>query len=123
MFKRFVEAGQVIFFLWLWPPLIEFNFGPQEDYGNFTLNDAMTMDDKSKLSGIIANLASSGLLDMREDVNVFREAFELKKLEDKELDEWLLQAAAEEQALAEEQARLSIERQQSKKQREPQQNQ
>jgi hypothetical protein len=74
----------------LWRPLIEFNFGPQDDYGDFTINDSMPMDEKLKMASLATALSSSGMLEPKDDMNVFREAFGLKKLEEEDLTAWLL---------------------------------
>jgi hypothetical protein len=80
----------------LWRPLIEFNFGPQDDYGDFVINDSMPIDEKLKMASLATALAATGMLEPKDDMNVFREALGLKKLEDEDMSAWLLKQEEQE---------------------------
>ncbi|OQC53109.1 MAG: hypothetical protein BWX54_02451 [Verrucomicrobia bacterium ADurb.Bin018] len=46
--------------------LIEYNFGPQEDYGEFTVNTQPSVEDKTAMAGYITALISGGVVDPTE---------------------------------------------------------
>ena len=66
----------------LWRPLIEWNFGEQENYGEFMLNDKMTSAEKVTLSGVFANLANIGVVDPGSDRKWIREMLDLPDAEE-----------------------------------------
>ena len=51
----------------LWRPLIEWNFGVQENYGDFVINDSMPTDEKKVISDMLLNLANAGIIDSESD--------------------------------------------------------
>ena len=64
----------------LWRPLIEWNFGEQENYGNFVINDTMPISEKVSLSSMFMNLARVGMIDIESDRNLVREMLGLPEL-------------------------------------------
>ena len=75
----------------LWRPLIEWNYGVQEDYGSFLINDAMPTEEKVALSGMILNLAGAGVVDPSSDREWVREMLGLPEVEEGAvLPEWQL---------------------------------
>ena len=76
----------------LWRPLIEWNFGEQEDYGEFILNDDMATSEKLTLSNMLLNLASAGIIDPSSDVGWIRESLRLPDLQEGAvLPQWRLE--------------------------------
>ena len=65
----------------LWRPIIEWNFGEQEDYGEFSINDAIPTEEKNIMSNIILNLARVGMIDPENDINWIRELLGLPEVE------------------------------------------
>ena len=57
----------------LWRPLIEWNYGTQENYGSFIINDAMPSSEKLTLSSMMLNLAGAGVIDPSSDREWMRE--------------------------------------------------
>ncbi len=65
----------------LWRPLIEWNFGPQEDYGEFVINDSTPSDEKKVISEMLLNLANAGVIDPEGDNAWIREILGLPEME------------------------------------------
>ena len=66
----------------LWRPLIEWNFGQQENYGEFMLTDSMSSAEKVTLSGMLLNLANIGIVDPESDRKWIREMLDLPDVEE-----------------------------------------
>ena len=66
----------------LWRSLIEWNFGKQENYGNFVINDTTPINEKVSLSSMFMNLAQVGMLDIESDRNLVREMLGLPELDE-----------------------------------------
>lgn len=66
----------------LWRPIIEWNFGPQEDYGDFLITDSMPLEDKQSMSTMFLNLANAGMLDPESDLGWMREMLGLPEAEE-----------------------------------------
>lgn len=66
----------------LWRPLIEWNFGPQESYGEFAITDSIPADEKRTLSEMLLNLANAGVVDPDSDRNWMREVLGLPEPEE-----------------------------------------
>ena len=66
----------------LWRPIIEWNFGPQEDYGDFPITDSMPLEDKQSMSTMFLNLANAGMLDPESDLGWMREMLGLPEAEE-----------------------------------------
>ncbi len=66
----------------LWRPLIEWNFGEQEDYGEFVINDDMPSAEKLTLSNMMLNLANAGVVDPESDRAWIRETLGLPDVEE-----------------------------------------
>ncbi|MBQ9565331.1 MAG: hypothetical protein IJU98_07060, partial [Synergistaceae bacterium] len=65
----------------LWRPIIEWNFGPQEDYGTFAVNDDIPSDEKKVISEMLLNLANAGVIDPEGDQAWIRETLGLPEME------------------------------------------
>ena len=65
----------------LWRPLIEWNFGEQENYGDFMINDDMPAGEKLTLSSMMMNLAQAGVVDPLGDRDWIRELLGLPEAE------------------------------------------
>ena len=61
----------------LWRPLIEWNFGEQENYGDFMLTDTMSSAEKLTLSDVMLKLAQFGIIDPESDRKWIRELLKL----------------------------------------------
>ena len=61
----------------LWRPLIEWNFGEQEDYGDFLVTDTMSSAEKLTLSDVMFKLAQFGIIDPEGDRKWIRELLKL----------------------------------------------
>ena len=66
----------------LWRPLIEWNFGPQEDYGTFSINDSIPSDEKKVISEMLLNLANAGVIDPESDQSWIRDMLGLPEMEE-----------------------------------------
>ena len=66
----------------LWRPLIEWNYGEQESYGDFMINDEVTSSEKLTLSNIFLNLSNAGILSPESDREWIREMLGLPKGEE-----------------------------------------
>ena len=66
----------------LWRPIIEWNFGEQENYGSFGIRDATPASEKKTLSEMILNLANAGVVDPVSDVNWIRSTLGLPEVEE-----------------------------------------
>ncbi len=65
----------------LWRPLIEWNFGLQENYGNFMINDVVPSDEKKIISEMTLNLANAGVIDPDSDRQWIRQSLGLPEVE------------------------------------------
>nr|DAY45161.1 MAG TPA: portal [Caudoviricetes sp.] len=66
----------------LWRPLIEWNFGSQESYGEFAITDSIPADEKKTLSEMLLNLANAGVVDPDSDREWMREVLGLPEPEE-----------------------------------------
>ena len=66
----------------LWRPLIEWNYGTQENYGSFIINGAMPTSEKLTLSSMMLNLAGAGVIDPSSDRKWMREMLGLPDIEE-----------------------------------------
>ena len=66
----------------LWRPLIEWNFGTQDNYGDFMITDAMPSSEKLTLSSMMMNLAQAGVIEPESDREWIREALGLPDIEE-----------------------------------------
>lgn len=66
----------------LWRPIIEWNYGTQENYGTFLINDAMPTSEKLTLSNMMLNLAGAGVIDPSSDREWIREMLGLPDVEE-----------------------------------------
>ena len=66
----------------LWRPIIEWNFGEQENYGSFLINDDMPSSEKLTLSNMLLNLANAGVIAPESDRDWMREMLKLPELEE-----------------------------------------
>ena len=66
----------------LWRPLIEWNYGTQENYGSFIINDTMPTSEKLALSSMMLNLAGAGVIDPSSDREWMREMLGLPDIEE-----------------------------------------
>ena len=75
----------------LWRPLIEWNYGAQDNYGTFIINDAMPSSEKLTLSSMMMNLAGAGVIDPMSDRDWIREMLGLPDIEEGAvIPEWQL---------------------------------
>ena len=65
----------------LWRPLIEWNFGEQENYGDFIIDDDMPSSEKLALSNMLLNLAQAGVVDPLSDRDWIRETLGLPDID------------------------------------------
>ena len=66
----------------LWRPLIDWNFGPQESYGAFSVNDSIPSEEKKVISETLLNLANAGVIDPESDRGWMREILGLPDAEE-----------------------------------------
>ena len=66
----------------LWRPLIEWNYGEQESYGDFMLTDEVTSAEKLTLSNMLLNLANAGVIAPESDRAWMREMLGLPEAEE-----------------------------------------
>jgi len=66
----------------LWRPLIEWNFGEQENYGDFLITDTMSSSEKQVLSQVMLTLAQIGVIDPEGDRAWIRELLKLPDVEE-----------------------------------------
>ena len=79
----------------LWRPIIEWNYGTQENYGSFLINDAMPTSEKLTLSSMMLNLAGAGVIDPSSDREWMREMLGLPDVEEGAVfPEWQLSGQA-----------------------------
>lgn len=84
----------------LWRPLIEWNFGPQENYGEFAITDSIPADEKKTLSEMLLNLANAGVVDPDSDREWMREVLGLPEPEEGAVfPKWELERKPKEQEL------------------------
>ena len=82
----------------LWRPLIEWNFGPQEDYGTFAINDDIPSEEKKTISEMLLNLTNAGVVDPESDRAWMREILGLPELEEGAVTpQWILEREREAQ--------------------------
>ena len=82
----------------LWRPLIEWNFGPQESYGEFAITDSIPADEKKTLSEMLLNLANAGVVDPDSDRDWMREVLGLPEPEEGAVfPKWELERTPKEQ--------------------------
>lgn len=75
----------------LWRPIIEWNFGPQEDYGSFMITDAIPTGEKLSMSTMLLNLAQAGVIAPESDREWIREMLGLPEVEEGAVSpEWQL---------------------------------
>ena len=80
----------------LWRPLIEWNFGPQENYGDFMIMDAMPIGEKAAMSSMYLTLAQTGILSPESDRKWVRESLGLPDMEEGAVSpEWQLEGMSE----------------------------
>ena len=80
----------------LWRPLIEWNFGPQDNYGDFMIMDAMPIGEKAAMSSMYLTLAQTGILAPESDRKWVRESLGLPDMEEGAVSpEWQLEATQE----------------------------
>ena len=76
----------------LWRPLIEWNFGPQENYGTFSVNDSISSEEKKVISSMLVDLAGAGVVDPESDREWIRETLGLPDaLEGAVFPQWQLE--------------------------------
>lgn len=66
----------------LWRPLIEWNFGEQEDYGDFMITDETSSGERLTLSQMMMNLANVGMISPESDSKWIREMLGLPEIEE-----------------------------------------
>lgn len=66
----------------LWRPLIEWNFGPQESYGEFAITDSIPAEERKTLSEMLLNMANAGAVDPDSDREWMREVLGLPEPEE-----------------------------------------
>ena len=66
----------------LWRPIIEWNFGEQEDYGSFMITDTMPTSEKLAMSSMLLNLAQAGVIFPESDREWIRESLGLPDVEE-----------------------------------------
>ena len=66
----------------LWRPIIEWNFGAQENYGSFLVNDTMPVSEKAAMSSVFLNLAGAGIIEPSSDRVWIRESLGLPDVEE-----------------------------------------
>ena len=76
----------------LWRPIIEWNFGEQEDYGSFMITDTMPTSEKLAMSSMLLNLAQAGVIFPESDREWIRESLGLPDVEEGAVSpEWRLE--------------------------------
>ena len=66
----------------LWRPIIEWNFGQQDNYGDFQMTDDIPTAEKKTMSDILVNLANVGVVDPESDRGWMREMLALPEVEE-----------------------------------------
>lgn len=80
----------------LWRPLIEWNFGAQDNYGDFMIMDAMPIGEKAAMSSMYLTLAQTGILAPESDRKWVRESLGLPDMEEGAVSpEWQLEGMQE----------------------------
>ena len=83
----------------LWRPLIEWNFGEQENYGNFLMTDTMSSAEKLTLSDVMLKLAQFGIIDPESDRGWIRELLKLPDIEEGSVfPKWQLEKQEQEES-------------------------
>ena len=76
----------------LWRPIIEWNFGEQDNYGNFMINDEVTSAEKLTLSNMLLNLSNAGIISPETDRDWIRDMLGLPEAEEGAVfPEWQLE--------------------------------
>ncbi len=76
----------------LWRPIIEWNYGEQENYGDFIITDTMPMSEKLSLSTMLMNLSQFGVIAPESDQKWIRETLGLPDMEEGAVSpEWQLE--------------------------------
>ena len=76
----------------LWRPIIEWNFGAQDNYGDFMITDAMPVSEKAAMSSMSLTLAQAGMLSPEADREWIRESLGLPDIEEGAVSpEWQLE--------------------------------
>lgn len=76
----------------LWRPIIEWNFGEQENYGSFMITDTMPTSEKLAMSSMLLNLAQAGVIFPESDREWIRESLGLPDVEEGAVSpEWRLE--------------------------------
>ena len=84
----------------LWRPIIEWNFGEQDNYGSFMVKDETSMSEKLAMSSMLLNLAQAGVIFPDSDREWIREILGLPEMEEGAVSpEWQLEAALNGQGL------------------------
>lgn len=71
----------------LWRPLIEYNFGPQEQYGELPVSDSLSSDEKNKLADVFQKMITVGVFDELADNEWMRDMLRVPQLDRKKLQE------------------------------------
>jgi phage gp29-like protein len=79
----------------LWRPLIEYNYGPQENYGELPVSDSLSSEDKNVLADVFQKMIGSGVLDEYADNEWIRDMLRVPKLDEGKLPEMDLREAKE----------------------------
>lgn len=84
----------------LWRPIIEWNFGEQENYGSFMVKDETPISEKLAMSSMLLNLAQAGVIFPDSDREWIRETLGLPDMEEGAVSpEWQLEAELNGQGL------------------------
>lgn len=66
----------------LWRPIIEWNYGEQESYGDFMISDEVTSAEKLTLSNMLLNLSNAGIISPESDREWIRDMLGLPESEE-----------------------------------------
>lgn len=87
----------------LWRPIIEWNFGEQENYGSFMVKDETPISEKLAMSSMLLNLAQAGVIFPESDREWIRETLGLPDMEEGAVSpEWQLDSQLSRQGLRQE---------------------
>lgn len=76
----------------IWRHIIEWNFGEQDDYGDFIITDTMPMSEKLTMSTMLMNLSQFGVIAPESDQKWIRETLGLPDMEEGAVSpEWQLE--------------------------------
>ena len=65
----------------LWRPLNDYHFGPQEDYGELSVSDSLSSEDKNILADVFQKMIGSGVLDEYADNEWMRDMLRVPNLD------------------------------------------